>query len=219
MPGVETVTCGSGCRDEVPIAATAACKPGNTAAYCNNGTGACGTCGGSCATGTCVGGPFCNFRNCAGCCMPDGTCWTAGTDDAHCGGPGGGIAFRGTLCIDCGPGYVCDTSDHTPFPVCMIACSPQNCQGCCVRGVCTTGNAPTSCGTNGNACVQCAQGEYCLNGACLALSQCGPTLCAGCCQNDFCLVGNDNAACGTGGGPCQNCTNAGHKCVGAMCTQ
>jgi hypothetical protein len=186
--------------------------------YCNGGVQgeACGTCGGSCATRACVGGPFCNFGNCSGCCTQDGICWMGGADNAHCGG--GGSPRDGWLCIDCGPGYVCDTSNDTPFPICTIACSPQNCQGCCVGGVCSTGTAPSSCGMGGNACTQCAQGQSCVNGACVTLSQCGPTLCAGCCQNDVCFVGSNNATCGTGGGPCQNCADAGHKCVGATCT-
>jgi hypothetical protein len=215
-------SCGTGCRD----IGTAQCMPGNTEAHCN-GAGSCIVCGGSCATGVCLPAapshapaPFCGFSNCDGCCMPGGTCWTGGPDDAHCGGFIDDIpaALRGALCIDCGPGYACDTSNSTPFSVCMIACSPQNCQGCCLGGVCSTGTDPTSCGTGGNACAQCALGQVCVSGACVTLSQCGPTLCAGCCQNDICLVGDDNAACGTGGGPCQNCANAGDKCVGATCT-
>ena len=190
------------------------CQPGNTGAYCKNGPGLgdpCGTCGGSCATGVCVGGSFCGPDNCGGgCCTSDGACWRGGADDAHCGG-------RGALCFNCGPGYACDTL-ATPFPTCTIACSPQNCQGCCVGGICSMGTDPTSCGTGGNACAQCAQGQSCLKGACVTLSQCGPTLCAGCCQNDVCFVGIDNVTCGTGGGPCQNCADAGNKCVGATCT-
>jgi hypothetical protein len=208
--GCDSNNCG-GCCDDLT------CRPGITNTYCtgpNRGQG-CGTCGGSCATGVCVDGSFCNLGTCAGCCMPDGTCWTGGPDDAHCGGG----KRKGGLCINCGPGYVCDTSNDTPFPTCTIACSPQNCKGCCVRGVCSTGTDPASCGTGGNGCVLCAAGQSCLNGACITLSQCGPTLCAGCCQNDVCLVGRDDTTCATGGGPCQNCTDAGHKCVGAMCTQ
>jgi hypothetical protein len=214
-------SCGSGCLD----IGTAQCMPGNTTGHCNGG-GSCIVCGGSCATGVCLPAapshapaPFCGLSNCDGCCMPDGTCWTGGPDDAHCGGFMADIptGLHGALCINCGPGYACGPS-NTPFSVCTIACSPQNCQGCCVRGVCTTGDATTSCGTNGSACVQCAPGEYCVSGACLALSRCGPTLCQGCCQNDICLVGSDNAACGTGGNSCQNCTDAGAMCANATCT-
>jgi hypothetical protein len=194
------------------------CQPGNTETYCSSGApgGACGTCGGSCATGACVGGPLCSASNCGGCCMPDGTCWTGERDNAHCGGESG-PAQRGSLCIDCGPGYACDTSNDTPTAICKVACSPQNCQGCCVGGICSTGADPSSCGIGGNACTQCAQGQSCLSGACVTLSQCGPTLCAGCCQNDVCYVGSDNTTCGTGGAPCQSCTDAGNKCVGAAC--
>jgi hypothetical protein len=221
LSGPSPDSCGSGCRD----IGTSQCMPGNTEAHCN-GAGSCIVCGGSCATGVCLPAapsqapvPFCGSSNCDGCCMPDGTCWTAGPDDAHCGGfmPGLPQALHGALCIDCGPGYACGPS-NTPFSVCTIACSPQNCQGCCIGRVCSTGTDPTSCGTGGNACAQCVQGQSCLNGACVTLSQCGPTLCAGCCQNGICLVGEDNSACGTGGGPCHDCTDAGATCTGATCT-
>jgi hypothetical protein len=208
-----TATCGTGCCDEF-----SRCLPGNTDNYCTgpNLEEGCGTCGGTCTTGVCIGGTFCNGGSCAGCCMPDGTCWMGGTDDAHCGRAAGGL---GALCFNCGPGYVCDTSNNAQFPTCTIACSPQNCKGCCVGGVCSTGTDPTSCGSGGNVCAQCAQGQSCLDGACITLSQCGPTLCAGCCQSDVCFVGSDNSTCGTGGGPCQNCAGTGRRCVGATCTQ
>jgi hypothetical protein len=185
------------------------CWPGNNNTYCRTHA-VCGTCGGSCVTGNCVGGPSCDSATCPfGCCMADGTCWTGGEDATHCG-------RMGQLCFSCGPGYTCDPNAG-PFSVCTVSCGPQNCQGCCNGGVCSTGTDPTSCGTSGNTCVQCAPGQSCVGGACVTLSQCGPTLCAGCCESDICLVGDDNAACGTGGGPCQNCADAGDKCVGATC--
>jgi hypothetical protein len=147
--------------------------------------------------------------NCSGCCMPDGSCWTAGQDNAHCGGDG-------SLCLNCGPGYVCDqTASHT----CTIACSPQNCQGCCVGGVCSTGTDPTSCGSGGDLCVQCGSGQSCVSGACITLTQCGSTLCAGCCDgNDVCHTGTGDTLCGTGGAACQDCADGGHTCQGGVCS-
>jgi hypothetical protein len=206
--------CINGCRDSF-----GQCQPGTTPSYCGFVGNECSACGGNCVAGqgptlakyvACMGGSSCDIGNCrSGCCMPDGTCWLGGEDTEHCG-------QLGQLCFSCGAGYVCNHS--ADLAVCTIACGPQNCQGCCVGGVCSMGTDPTSCGAGGNACAQCAQGQSCLSGACVTLSQCGPTLCAGCCQNDVCFVGSDNATCGTGGGPCQSCADAGNKCVGATCT-
>lgn len=200
--GCGSGSCGGCCDDFLQ------CQPGISNTYCGNGdAGAhCGTCGTSCSAGRCAGGPSCDAFNCQGCCMPDGTCWTGGRDDTHCGG-------HGALCFNCGPGYVCDRGYNT----CVVACSPQNCQGCCLNQVCSTGLDPTSCGSGGGVCSQCASGQSCLNGACVTLTQCGPTLCAGCCQNDVCHVGSDNMACGTGGAACQNCAASSQACVGATC--
>jgi hypothetical protein len=200
-----SVECASGCCDTF-----GRCQPGNTQSYCAPPGQDCQTCSGSCVNRECAGGASCSL-SCGGCCMPDGTCWTGGEDNAHCGG-------RGQLCFSCGPGYVCDSSGDSLFPICTVDCSLQNCPGCCIGGVCATGTDLSSCGTGGNACTPCTQGQSCLNGACITLSQCGPTLCAGCCQNDVCFVGSDDSACGSGGGPCQNCADAGDTCVGAACS-
>jgi hypothetical protein len=193
------------------------CHPGNTNSYCKGAfdagsAGLCGTCSGDCSTGTCVGGNVCFAGSCAGgggCCMPDGTCWTGGTDPEHCGESDG-------LCVDCGPGYLCDSSQGPP--VCTIPCSPQNCQGCCVAGVCSTGTDPTSCGTGGALCVTCASGQSCIGGTCIALTQCGSTLCAGCCDNsDVCHTGTGDTACGTGGLGCQDCATGNQTCKAGAC--
>jgi hypothetical protein len=199
--------CRNGCCD-----AFGRCQPGDTKTYCGGPGVLCQTCTGSCVNLQCVGGPSC-VLGCGGCCMLDGTCSIGGEDNTHCG-------RLGQLCFSCGPGYTCDSSDSndTRLSTCTIACGPQSCQGCCIGGVCSTGTDPTSCGTRGNVCVQCTQGQSCLNGGCVTLSQCGPTLCAGCCQNDVCFGGSNDSTCGTGGGACQNCTDVGNKCVGATCT-
>jgi hypothetical protein len=213
--GSGTGLCGTGCCD---IGPAGTCHTGNTSAYCTGPDNHCGTCGGSCETGACIGGPFCDSNTCPnGGCMPDGTCWNGGVDDAHCGG--GRASVGGQLAINCGPGYACDHSNDTPRPTCIIACSPQNCQGCCAGAICVTGKDSTSCGVDGNVCAQCAAGQSCANGACVAVAPCGPIECAGCCHSGVCLVGDDNTACGAGGSACEDCADAGATCVEAGCTQ
>ena len=201
-------TCSNGCCDSFYQ-----CQPGNTRSFCasDGDGGSCGTCGGDCSTGVCVGGAFCSPANCInGCCLPDGTCWNGGEDNAHCGG-------NGALCIECGPGYACNS--QAPQHTCTVACSPQNCQGCCVGGICATGTDPTSCGVGGSACVPCGPGQSCVNGACLKLSQCGATLCAGCCDSSLvCHTGTGDVLCGTGGNTCQNCSAGGLTCKAGVCS-
>ena len=181
------------------------CQAGTSSTYCGAGAGPCGTCSGSCTSGRCDG-QKCDASNCSGCCMPDGTCFEGPKDGAHCGGDG-------RLCFNCGPGYACDDNW-----VCQIACSPENCTGCCVGGICTTGTDPTSCGLGGNLCAQCTPDQSCVNGTCLKLTQCGPTLCAGCCQNFVCLIGDTDTACGSGGSACSDCTTSGQSCIGTACS-
>jgi hypothetical protein len=191
------------------------CKPGNTNSYCAGPSDAgvvnpCSTCSGSCATGVCVG-TVCNWSNCRGCCMPDGTCWLGGRDSAHCGN-------SGNLCVNCGDGYACDNQSFPIGPICIVTCSPANCQGCCVGGICSTGTDPSSCGVGGARCVECANGQSCVDGACLTLTRCGATLCAGCCDNDICHTGTSDSECGTGGTACQDCTIDGGTCGAGACS-
>ncbi len=200
----------NGCCDSFGV-----CQPGNSNSYCKGAfdagsAGQCGTCGGDCSTGTCVGGSVCYAGTCnGGCCMPDGTCWSGGPDPTHCGNSDG-------LCVDCGPGFLCTTSQGPAL--CTIPCSPQNCQGCCVGGVCSTGTDPTSCGAGGDLCVTCASGQSCVGGTCIALTQCGSTLCAGCCDaNDVCHTGTGDTACGTGGLACHDCATSSQTCKGGVC--
>lgn len=204
--------CGSGCCD-----AYYQCQSGHSNTYCDTGGGGppdvvlCGTCSGDCSSGSCVG-TSCGASNCSdGCCMPDGTCWTGGQDDAHCGN-------CGALCFNCGSGYSCSPAIGACGGTCAITCSPENCQGCCVGGVCSTGTDPTSCGVGGEVCVQCSNGQSCVDGACLVLTQCGTTLCAGCCDNDVCHTGTSDSDCGTGGAACQDCAASGARCSAGSCS-
>lgn len=199
-------SCPSGCCD-----AYYQCQSGHSNLYCNMGPGGswCGTCSGDCSSGGCIG-TACAIGNSVGCCMPDGTLWTGGQDDAHCGD-------NGSLCFNCGPGYSCAPAIGGSGGTCMVACSPENCQGCCVGGICSTGTDPTSCGAGGALCVSCANGQSCVGGACLTLTQCGATLCAGCCDDTVCHTGTADSACGTGGASCQDCASAGASCVAGSC--
>lgn len=203
--------CAGGCCDGY-----AHCQGGHSNSYCGNGDGgpytACEVCAGDCSSGNCVG-TGCNAFNCgSGCCMPDGTCWQGAQDSAHCGGG------AGSLCFDCGPGHVCVPAPDGVASICVAACSPENCQGCCAGGVCSTGTDPTSCGAGGSLCMQCGSGQSCVNGACLTLTQCGATQCAGCCDSTVCHTGTADSECGTGGATCQNCTTDGGTCRGGSCS-
>jgi hypothetical protein len=152
--------CGTGCCDVYDN-----CQPGDTDLYCGgvvtNGRAIfCGTCSGSCASGTCDT-KRCGPENCgSGCCSADGSCWKGGLDGEHCG-------YGGLLCVDCGPGYDCIVAPSPTGDVCSVACDPNNCQGCCGAGVCSTGLTVSACGAGGDACVQCVDGQSCVDGECV----------------------------------------------------
>ena len=44
----------------------------------------------------------------------------------------------------------------------------SSCIGCCVGETCVSSPNSASCGTNGSACVKCAAGSLCTNGACVS---------------------------------------------------
>ncbi|MDP1827398.1 MAG: hypothetical protein Q8L48_29280 [Archangium sp.] len=46
-------------------------------------------------------------------------------------------------------------------------CSPSNCLGCCLAGVCERGLTAPECGSGGLACQQCSPGNTCLGGQCV----------------------------------------------------
>ncbi|MEZ4462448.1 MAG: C2 domain-containing protein [bacterium] len=97
---------------------------------------------------------------------------------------------------------------------------PEVCTGCYVNGECKAGNERLSCGSGGNACVMCAEGDTCEDGVCTSPRNCTPANCNGCCDaNDQCITGNQASACGAGGAACEarldgtGCID--QRCVGA----
>lgn len=81
----------------------------------------------------------------------------------------------------------------------QATCSPANCStGCCnAAGVCETGGDNASCGSNGNACVNCAQlAQICGDKVCVAPGTGGGT-------------GGGSAGGGTGGGATGGGTGGG----------
>lgn len=73
----------------------------------------------------------------------------------------GGAAGLGG-CRVSGPEEPPDLTDLArPADQQMVACTAQNCRGCCKDGVCETGNTATTCGTGGGACVRCTGAQVC----------------------------------------------------------
>ncbi len=84
-------------------------------------------------------------------------------------------------------------------------CTPQNCAGCCSGSACVTAQSVQQCGSEGQACIACAQDEIC-KGTCVRMQEnCGPSNCAGCCGVNTCSVGSSDVACGSGGAACSRC--------------
>ena len=97
-------------------------------------------------------------------------------------------------------------------------CSADTCpNGCCAGTTCRTDSEDNACGTGGQACVACASGERCVDGACA--SPCSPSTCpSGCCDGNVCRAGSAADACGGGGAVCGRC-QATETCDQQVCTQ
>jgi len=158
--------------------------------------------------------------SCDGCCTSNGECIPVSVssfDVHHCG-------QRGEICNDCGDpdaGWQCDLACFRVDP----GCSPANCvAGCCWGAAfdrCALGTGVNACGTGGEPCALCAQGEQCVpqkkgGGLCNDQSTCNSQSCGGCCYQGVCAMGTEVTACGKGGVACQNCTFVGnHVCTDA----
>ncbi|HET7094724.1 MAG TPA: hypothetical protein VFI22_14630, partial [Thermomicrobiales bacterium] len=152
----------------------------------------CGDCATTCANGQrCQDGVcVCDGISCPnGCCDDQQTC-RRGTSEQACGD-------GGAACQTCGACATCDGS----------TCAPTD-GACCDDGlgVC-----------RGATCIDCDQGQRCLNGQCI----CDATSCPdGCCDGAICRGGDSNGACGTEGQVCQTCgtclTCNGETCVNAV---
>ncbi len=109
-------------------------------------------------------------------------------------------------------------------------CSAANCGGCCSSdGTCvkTPNNAGnSSCGTTGNACIDCAKTNQVCNPA---TYQCGvagtnggtdggSATCGGCLtSNGLCFEITSHTNCGANGSTCMAC-GIGQECVSGVCT-
>ena len=89
-------------------------------------------------------------------------------------------------------------------PPLEVACSFENCTGCCDGDRCDLTPADESCGNAGEACQVCGSSETCAAGQCVPVADC--TECDGCCLNGTqCVPGNSQTACGAGGDACDAC--------------
>lgn len=98
-------------------------------------------------------------------------------------------------------------------------CSPDDCAGCCLSGLCQPGNTGAACGTDGLGCVRCLSDEVCEAGRCRRPAEgCRPGNCAGCCRGGVCEPGVLAAACGAGGVACATCGD-GLGCEEGECVE
>jgi hypothetical protein len=108
------------------------------------------------------------------------------------------------------------------------SCGAATCPtGCCSGGVCEPGSTVVACGTQGQACQNCAAAGFprcdAAQRACGgATTLCGPQTCGGgCCDTNTCYGGDAPGECGSGGVACAHCpqglTCAGHHCVQPAC--
>jgi len=189
-----------------------------TASECGFGGNACESFGpsGKCLKGACVHPqPDCGPSNCTGCCYDANDCSDGISADA-CGHGGG-------QCQGCGPLENAKTCVPQPGGggSCQTTCGPENCHGCCDGTTCLLGQSDSSCGSHGEACVACPQGESCklfgpgTGGTCDL--PCSPQSCKGCCAGEVCAIGNQDIACGTGGEACADCTGEHFVCASGVC--
>ena len=99
----------------------------------------------SCGDGTCAPG---NGESCANCPSDCGGC------GPQCGDGACAISESCSSCPgDCG--------------MCATTCGPTNCAGCCSGNRCFDGTAPSTCGSGGNACLDCGAAELlCQDSTC-----------------------------------------------------
>jgi hypothetical protein len=212
-----STTCAGCCEGNVCFAGTDPNECGFGAASCQH----CENSGLACMNEQCAQPP-CGAGTCSGCCF--GQECLPGTDPTACGSAGqvcGNCLADGQTCQAESSGGICTTS---------ASCAPGNCVGCCLGDSCMAGTDPSTCGSQGQACTDCATlGEGCAptagedepGGFCFAT--CGPQNCGGCCAGSVCVAGVDPSACGSGGGACVDCAAMNATCANgdagvAVCT-
>ncbi|MGV3620435.1 MAG: hypothetical protein ACO1OB_06445 [Archangium sp.] len=137
----------------------------------------------------------------------------AGSTGGGAGSTGGGAGSTGGGAGSTGGGAGTGGGSQPP------ACGPSNCAGCCSGTSCIMNPSVIACGTGGQTCQTCGNGDTCLSGECIPAAACDQTTCPnGCCDPMFgCTAGNTNSSCGWGGAQCQSCL-LGPTCQSQACT-
>jgi hypothetical protein len=110
------------------------------------------------------------------------------------------------------------------FLATLCACDGWHCDdttcadGCCTAdGICIVSDGSSesgqSCGTGGNACVECPGGTACVQGQCV----CDASACPGCCDaSGVCQAGDNTLSCGSNGAQCTRCSGD-TQCTNGSC--
>ena len=122
--------------------------------------------------------------------------------------------------VSCGLTERCD-DDVGCVP--LLACGPDNCDGCCSNNQCIRpGDTDRACGMGGDPCLNCERAGSSCQGATCGL-RCDPSNCAGCCDlvSGRCLSYSQQEAesvCGEEGGFCSPC-GASERCSRGECVE
>ena len=170
--GTASGSCGTGgaacagCGGGTPFCVGGACVRCAGAADCNDSnpctTNGCNTSSGSCQHPAVADGTSCTGGVCMG-----GTCVAGCTSHTDCTDPANARCDTSTnTCVPCSAGSqcahlaatpVCDRSAGAGLPGRCIAVCPPSSPGCLsVRNTCEPGFNSSFCGSDGDACVDCA---------------------------------------------------------------
>lgn len=85
--------------------------------------------------------------------------------------------------------------------------SDEACAGCIheASGECLDGTLDEACGTDGEQCVVCGEGEECSEQGECVQKDCSPSNCDTCCKDGECVSEISDDACGSGGEQCTSC--------------
>ena len=92
------------------------------------------------------------------------------------------------------------------------------CEGCLMgpEGECTEGVYNVACGSGGEVCKECADGEMCTSERECVSKSCAAN-CDGCCHDGTCQAGIKDFACGSGGERCGTCPEGEHCSAEGAC--
>lgn len=165
-----------------------------TGRECDNGTCVAPTCE---TDADCAGNQVCN----------SGRCYSRAVDT---GSTSGGTTGDDAETVDAG-----DTTSTEGD-----GDGSESCEGCWFQvedagQTCVAGDRPEGCGTGGEMCKTCEEGEICEEGECVP-KPCTPSNCSGCCVDGECKDGTSDQACGTDGDQCTDC-GSDSVCNGGTC--